>query len=156
MLYSRQKQLCYRKFIKYCVFSLKCCDFSELWKFCCSAGVLPVFYRGKTERGKSQEYFKISKKNTIFNEHLVYPCHVPVCSVQFSSCSQISVLQLDSLQACRMSAWYSPNVHHMCAECQQYVHWMYAGYLSDCPLDVCQIVHRMFSGEWWHFSSGIC
>ena len=27
---------------------------------------------GKTERGKSPEYFKILQKNTIFNEHHVY------------------------------------------------------------------------------------
>ena len=32
----------YRVFIKYCVFSWKCCDFSELCQFCCSAGVLPA------------------------------------------------------------------------------------------------------------------
>ena len=32
----------YREFIKYCVFSWKCCDFSELCKFWCSAGVWPA------------------------------------------------------------------------------------------------------------------
>ena len=32
----------YRVFIKYCVFSFKCCDFSELCHFFCSAGVLPA------------------------------------------------------------------------------------------------------------------
>ena len=32
----------YRMFINYCVFSLKCCDFSELCQFCCSASVLPL------------------------------------------------------------------------------------------------------------------
>ena len=32
----------YRVFIKYCVFSLKFCDYSELCHFCCSAGVLPA------------------------------------------------------------------------------------------------------------------
>ena len=49
---------CYRVFIKYCVFSLKFCDFSELCQFwCCSAGVLPAWcvytrwHRGKTESG---------------------------------------------------------------------------------------------------------
>ena len=55
---------------------LKFCDFSELCKFCCSAGVLlPVYthwHWGKTEKGKSPEYFKIFKENTIFNEHPVY------------------------------------------------------------------------------------
>ena len=33
----------YRVFIKYCVFSLKFCDFSELCQFCCSASVLPAW-----------------------------------------------------------------------------------------------------------------
>ena len=33
----------YRVFIKYCVFSFKCCDFSELCQFCCSAGFLPAW-----------------------------------------------------------------------------------------------------------------
>ena len=33
----------YRVFIRYCVFSLKCCDFSEFCQFCCSAGVLPAW-----------------------------------------------------------------------------------------------------------------
>ena len=33
----------YRMFIKYCVFSLEFCDFSELCQFCCSAGVLPAW-----------------------------------------------------------------------------------------------------------------
>ena len=32
----------YKVFIKYCVFSLKFCDFSELCQFCCSAGFLPA------------------------------------------------------------------------------------------------------------------
>ena len=65
----------YRVFIKYCVFSLKLCDFSELCQFCCSAGVLPAWcvythwHRGKTEKDQSPEYSKILRKNTIFNEH---------------------------------------------------------------------------------------
>ena len=33
----------YRVFIKYCVFSLKFCAFSELCQFCCSAGFLPAW-----------------------------------------------------------------------------------------------------------------
>ena len=59
-------------------FSLKCCNFSELCHLCCSAGVLPAWcvythgHRGKTEKGKSPEYVKILRKNTIFNEHPVY------------------------------------------------------------------------------------
>ena len=51
------KNLKYRVFIKYCVFSLKFFDFSELCQFCCCAGVLPAWcvythwHRGKTESG---------------------------------------------------------------------------------------------------------
>ena len=54
----------YRMFIKYCVFSLKFCDFSELCQFCCSAGFLPVWclythwHQGKTEEGKILKYSK--------------------------------------------------------------------------------------------------
>ena len=33
----------YRVFIKYCGFSLKFRNFSELCQFCCSAGVLPAW-----------------------------------------------------------------------------------------------------------------
>ena len=32
------------------------------------------WYRGKTEKGQSPEYFKIFRKNTIFNEHPVLEC----------------------------------------------------------------------------------
>ena len=45
----------YRVFIKYCVFPLKFCYFSELCQVCCSAGVLPAWcvfthwHQGKTE-----------------------------------------------------------------------------------------------------------
>ena len=52
----------YRVLIKYCVFSFKYCDFSELWQCCCSAGVLPAWcvythwHRGKTEKGQNPEY----------------------------------------------------------------------------------------------------
>ena len=57
-------------------FSLKCCDFSELCKFCCSAGVWPAivythWHRGETERGQSPKYILNLRKNTIFNEHPV-------------------------------------------------------------------------------------
>ena len=71
------KNLKYRVFIKYCVFSLKFFDFSELCRFCCSAGFLPAccvythWRWGKTEKGQSPEYFKIFGKNTIFSEHPV-------------------------------------------------------------------------------------
>ena len=61
----------YRVFIKYCVFSWKCCDFCELCQFYCSAGVLPAWYvytrwhRGKTESGvliysKKTQYLMIT------------------------------------------------------------------------------------------------
>ena len=59
----------YRVFIKYCVFSLKFCDFSELCQFWCSAGFLPAWcvythwHRGKTEKGQSPEYFWKFEKN---------------------------------------------------------------------------------------------
>ena len=33
----------YRVFIKYCVFSLEFCDFSELCQFGCSTGFLPAW-----------------------------------------------------------------------------------------------------------------
>ena len=33
----------YRVFIKFCVFSLKLCYFSEHCQFCCSAGFLPAW-----------------------------------------------------------------------------------------------------------------
>ena len=52
-------------------FSLKCCEFSELCQFCCSAGVWPVivythWHWGETERGQSPEYIlKSSKKRNI-------------------------------------------------------------------------------------------
>ena len=65
------KLMIYRVFIKYCVFPLKCCDFSELCQFFCSAGVLPANI-WKSESNQSSEYiFKFSKKTTKFNEHPV-------------------------------------------------------------------------------------
>ena len=59
----------YRVFIKYCVFSLTFCDFSELCQFCCSAGVLPawcVYTHCHREKTESRIYIKI------LNEHPVY------------------------------------------------------------------------------------
>ena len=46
-----------RVFIKYCVFSLKCCDFSELCQFCCNAGVLPAWcvYTHTDTKGKQRK-----------------------------------------------------------------------------------------------------
>ena len=48
----------YRVFIKYCVFSLKYCDFSELCQFSCSAGFRPtgVCTHTDTEGKQSPEY----------------------------------------------------------------------------------------------------
>ena len=59
---------CYRVFIKYCVFSLKCCDFSELCQFWCSAGDLPAWCvytltpRENRERPEFEIFFKNSEK----------------------------------------------------------------------------------------------
>ena len=54
----------YRVFIKNCVFSLKCCDFSELCQFCCSAGFLPA--EGKQRKARVQNIFrKFGKKHNI-------------------------------------------------------------------------------------------
>ena len=64
-------------FIKYRVFLLKCCDFSEL--FCCSAGVLPAIKwsqhkvytpRKNQVRPEFGIYFKIFEKNTIYNVYM--------------------------------------------------------------------------------------
>ena len=38
----KNDDIIYRVFIKYCVFSLKFCDFSELCQYCWSAGILPA------------------------------------------------------------------------------------------------------------------
>ena len=62
-------------------FFLKILCFSELCQFCSSAGVLPAWcvythwHRGKREKSQSPEYFKILRKNTIFNEHPVSDRH---------------------------------------------------------------------------------
>ena len=58
-------------------FSLKCCDFFELCKFCCSACVLPAilythWHRGETERGKSPEYILKSSKKTQYSMNTLY------------------------------------------------------------------------------------
>ena len=78
----------YRVLIKYCGFSFKFCGFSRLCQFCCSACFLPAivythWHRGKTEKGQSQEYFKIFGKNTIFNENPV-SCIKYVCITDLS------------------------------------------------------------------------
>ena len=65
--------------IKYCVFSSKCCDFSELCQFCCNALVfyLPGACTHIDAEGKQRKvrvrniYFKKSEKNTIYNEQPV-------------------------------------------------------------------------------------
>ena len=59
----------YRVFIKYCVFSLKFCDFSELCQFRCSAAFFPdwrVSTHTDTKGKQSPEYFKLfGKKHNI-------------------------------------------------------------------------------------------
>ena len=64
----------YRMFIKYCVFSLKFWDCSELCQFCCSAGVLPAWLcthtntLGKQRKTRVRNILKSSKKhNIIYN-----------------------------------------------------------------------------------------
>jgi len=74
----------YRVFIKYCVFSLKFCYFSELCQFCCSAGVLPawcVYTHTDNERKQSPEYFKIFQKNPQYLMNTLYV----VCLFFFST-----------------------------------------------------------------------
>ena len=57
----------YRVFIKYCVFSLKFWIFLNSASSAAIAGLLPALcvytrHRGRTEKGQSPEYFKISGK----------------------------------------------------------------------------------------------
>ena len=68
----------YRVLGKYCVYSLKFCDFSELCQFCCSAGVLPAWCvcthtdtEGKQRKARARNILKSLDKNTLFNEHPV-------------------------------------------------------------------------------------
>ena len=71
-------------FIKYCVFSLKCCDFLNS----ASSAAALVFYlpgmctHTDTEGKQSQEYFKIFGKNTIFNEHPVAQVELLLCQIR--------------------------------------------------------------------------
>ena len=56
------------------------CDFSELCKFCCIAGILPCVCthtdtEGKQRKASVRNILKSSGKNTIFNEH---PVHMPI------------------------------------------------------------------------------
>ena len=70
----------YRVFIKYCVFSLKFCVFSELCLFCCSAGFLPAWYvctHTDTEGKQSSEYFEKFGKKT---QYLMNTLYVPQLS----------------------------------------------------------------------------
>ena len=63
------------KNIKYCVFSLKFCDFSELCQFMlqrwCSTSLVCVHTLAPREN-RVRNISKSSEKNTIFNEHPVY------------------------------------------------------------------------------------
>ena len=66
-------QLRYRVFIKYCVFSLKFCDCSELCQFCCSAGVSThTDTEGNREKQESGIYFKIFGKKRYLMNTLYY------------------------------------------------------------------------------------
>ena len=49
--------------VKYCVFSLKCCDFSELCQFCCSAGVCThTVTKGKQRKTSVRNILKSLEK----------------------------------------------------------------------------------------------
>ena len=81
-------------------FPSKCCDFSELWQFCCcSAGVLPAIWRSKRqvrcthtfvlmsltpresrERPESEIYFKIFKSQYLINTLYMPICQMPIAS----------------------------------------------------------------------------
>ena len=71
----------YRVFIKYCVFSLKFCEFSLFGQFCCSVGVLSAWcvyaHRVKTEKDQSPEYSKI------FGKHLMKTLYVSALRMFF-------------------------------------------------------------------------
>ena len=75
---SRSRKI-YRVFIKYCVFSLKFCDFSELCQFCCSACVLPawcVYTHWTPRENRVRNILKSLEKtqylmNTLYNRHLI-------------------------------------------------------------------------------------
>ena len=87
----------YRVFIKYCVFSLKCCDFSELC-FWCSADVWPAIVssvytltpRGNRVRSETGKYFKIFEKtqyliNTLYLTALFRPLFCKLFSARHNS-----------------------------------------------------------------------
>ena len=63
----------YRVFIKYCVFSLKFCDFlNSASSAAALVFYLPVVCTHTDNEGKQNpEYLNNSEKNTIFNEHPV-------------------------------------------------------------------------------------
>ena len=125
----------YRVFIKYCVFSLKFCEFSELCQFCCSAGVLPAWCvythwrRGKTEKDQSPEYFKIFEKNTIFNEHPVYypfPKTFPSSSLAEKLTAKICRSVLKPFLITKQEIFWT---HHI-PTVVQHLDYLY----SECPL----------------------
>ena len=128
----------YRVFIKYCVFSLKFCDFSELCQFSCSAGVLPAWYvythwhQGKTEKGQSSEYSKIFEKNTIFNEH-------PVHTWAISSLPYIliHIIRLSRHHICSLAM----HIHNVLAYSRPCSTWYFSGKLHTtrkCILFCCR------------------
>ena len=77
-------------FIKYCVFSFKCCNFSELCQFCCSAGVLTP--RENRERPEFGIYLKSSDKktqylkNTLYKTYLQHWAAAPCRHLPFQTC----------------------------------------------------------------------
>ena len=96
----------YRVFVKYCVFSLKFGNFSELCHFCCSAGdVLPAWcvythlHRDKTEKGKIPENFKILQQ---INKNLVFQI------TSSSDSDWCSVSQLTLFRGCFVITFINP------------------------------------------------
>ena len=84
-----------------CFFS-KCCNFSELGQFCCSAGVLPVWcvythgHQGKTEKGQSPEYSKIFWNKYLMNTLCIVHCMqiIRKQSIAFSIRKNLAYLQI--------------------------------------------------------------
>ena len=77
----------YRVFIKYCFFPLKCCDFSELCKFCCKRWGLTCHCVNR-ERHESGIYFKIFEK-TQYLINTLYICRLPNITGPLCSCYSI-------------------------------------------------------------------
>ena len=95
----------YMVFIKYCVFSLKFCDFSELCQFCCSlAFYLPgvcthTDTKGKQRKARVRNILKSLEKNTIIIQHSVQQLIRRILwdSINFYKNSYIHIYGIDHL-----------------------------------------------------------